>query len=45
MSGTCISLSGSTQCAAFNVSSISTNPTLFTDLYVDTESKRLGSMR
>ncbi|KAL3488879.1 hypothetical protein BJX62DRAFT_167506 [Aspergillus germanicus] len=31
MSGTCISLSGSTQCAAFNVSSISTNPTLFID--------------
>ncbi|KAL2865711.1 SH3 domain protein [Aspergillus lucknowensis] len=31
MSGTCISLSGSTQCPAFNISSISTNPNLFTD--------------
>ncbi|KAL4865481.1 hypothetical protein BDV12DRAFT_149059 [Aspergillus spectabilis] len=31
MSGTCISLSGSTQCPAFNASSISTNPNLYTD--------------
>ncbi|KAL4912404.1 hypothetical protein BDW62DRAFT_20550 [Aspergillus aurantiobrunneus] len=31
MSGTCISLSGSTQCPAFNVSSISTNSDLYTD--------------
>ncbi|KAI9374151.1 hypothetical protein BJX61DRAFT_532615 [Aspergillus egyptiacus] len=31
MSGTCISLSGSTQCPAFNISSISTNPDLYTD--------------
>ncbi|KAL2828571.1 hypothetical protein BJY01DRAFT_131280 [Aspergillus pseudoustus] len=31
MSGTCISLSGSTQCAAFNISSISTSSSLFTD--------------
>ncbi|RHZ59460.1 SH3 domain protein [Aspergillus thermomutatus] len=31
MAGTCISLSGSTQCPAFNGSSISTNSTLYTD--------------
>ncbi|KAL5044525.1 hypothetical protein BDW71DRAFT_97563 [Aspergillus fruticulosus] len=31
MSGTCISLSGSTQCPAFNASSISTNSNLYTD--------------
>ncbi|KAF7155480.1 hypothetical protein CNMCM6106_004626 [Aspergillus hiratsukae] len=31
MAGTCISLSGSTQCPAFNGSSISTSPSLYTD--------------
>ncbi|RAK75819.1 SH3 domain protein [Aspergillus fijiensis CBS 313.89] len=31
MSSTCISLSGSTQCPAFNTSSISTNSSLYTD--------------